>query len=321
MSPTRPFWPLVLASALVGAGALGAAWFAFAPASAPPRPTTLYYADAQGMFLVPAQATLDAPAAPEAWARMVFDRLRAPDAGQGVTPVPADAALVEAAWAPPRWTLGVKLAKPPGSTEERLLVGALVRTFTAAWPGAREVRLKLTDAQGRPLTSQHLDLSAPLTVADVANTLDAGPAGSGVKSTVWWPGKDGGALVPVQIALAGGTGIPPRDAFERLVAGPPPEATGFLAPVAPPGAAPRWDGLDGGVAQIALGGPLPAGEPGRRFVEAAVLTLTEFPDVTAVRFTVDGRPLAGTAGPFRLDAPVARPAGAVAPAGTRPAAP
>lgn len=308
MSPTRSPWPLIAAGALLGGVVLAAALRLVGPAAEAPRPVTLYYADAQGMALVPVTARLDAPAEPAAWARAMFERLRAPGEAKLVAPLPAEAKLVEAAWAPPRWTLGVQLAQTPGSTDERLLVGALVRTFTAGWPGAKEVRLKLVDAQGRPLASQHLDLSAPLTVADVANTLATGPGGSGVKGTLWWPAKDGGALVPVQVELAGATGIPPRDAFERLVAGPPAEAAGFLGPVVPGGLAPSWLTLDGGTARIELGGALPAGAPAERFVEAVVLTLTEFPDVTAVQFVQAGEPVDRAVGPFRLAGPVARPA-------------
>lgn len=313
MSSSRSIWPLVAVGALIGAGALGTAVGLLAPAAEPPRPITLYYADTQGMVLVPVTAPLAAPRDPAAWAQAVFERLRKPEGGKVVTPVPPDAKLVETAWAQPRWTLGVQFARPPGSTDERLLVGALVRTFTAGWPGAREVRLKLFDAQGRSLPSQHLDLSVPLTVADVANTLDAGPAGAGVKSTIWWPSKEGGALVPVQIALTGGTGIPPRDAFERLVAGPPAEAGTFLAGVAPPGAQPSWASLDGGVARIELAGTIADNEPARRFVEAVVLTLTEFPDVKAVQFLHGGRPIDRAVGTFKLSGPIARPAGAAAP--------
>lgn len=309
MSPTRSPWPLVAAGALIGGVALAVALGVFAPAPAPPKPVTLYYADAQGMALVPVAARVAAPEEPGAWAGAMFGRLQKAEDAKLVAPVPADAKLTEAAWAAPRWTLGVQLAKPPGSTDERMLVGALVRTFTAGWPGAKEVRLKLVDAQGRPLASQHLDLSAPLTVADVANTVPGGPGGSGVKSTLWWPAKDGGALVPVQLDLAGGTGIPPRDAFDRLVAGPPAEAGGFLAPVVLKGLAPSWVTLDGGTAEIELGGALPDGEPAKQFVEAVVLTLTEFPDVKAVKFVLAGKPVDRAVGPFQLSGPVARPAG------------
>ncbi len=316
MSSSRSIWPLVAVGALIGAGALATAVGVFGPASEPARPLTLYYADAQGMVLVPVTASLAAPRDPAAWAQAVFERLRKPTDAKLAPPVPADAKLIETAWAAPLWTLGVQLAKPPGSTDERLLVGALVRTFTAGWPGAREVRLKLLDAQGRPLASQHLDLSAPLTVADVANTLDTGPTGSGVKSTLWWPSKDGGTLVPVQIALTGGTGIPPRDAFERLVAGPPAEAGSFLTAVAPQGLQAGWASLDDGVARIDLAGALPDGEPASRFIEATVLTLTEFPDVRAVQFLHGGRPIDRAVGPFKLSGPVARPAGAAAPEAT-----
>lgn len=310
MSPSRSIRSLAVVTALFGAGAIATASWLLAPQADPVRQVTLYYADSQGMVLVPITASLSAPSEPAAWARTVFETLRGPRGDKLAAPLPADAKLLEAAWAAPRWTLGVQLARPLGSTDERLLVGALVRTFTGGWPGAREVRLKLLDAQGRPLASQHLDLSAPLTLADVANTLEAAPGNGGIKSTLWWPAKDGGTLVPVQIALTGGSGIPPRDALERLVAGPPAEAGGFLAGVVPPGARPAWVSLDAGVARIEVGGKLADAEPARRFVEATVLTLTEFPDVRAVQFLLGGRPPEQAVGTFKLSAPIARPVGA-----------
>lgn len=321
MSSSRSIWPLVVAGALAGSGLLGAAWWLGKPAAVQPQAVTLYLADTQGMYLVPVETRLAAPTDPAAWANAVFERLRTPGTPRLVAPVAADAVLAEATWTPPRWTLAVKLARAPGSTDERMLVGALVRTFTAGWPGAKEVRIKLMDAAGQPLASQHLDLAAPLTVADVANTLDAGAATSGVKSTLWWPSKDGGALVPVQLTLTGGTGIPPRDAFERLIAGPPAEAASFLARVVPAGASPRWVSLEAGVARVELAGSLGKGDGDRPLVEATVLTLTEFPDVQAVQFLEAGRPISRVVGPFQLGAPVSRPATAAPPAATahRPA--
>jgi hypothetical protein len=315
MSSSRTAWPLIVAGALLGAGALGSAWYWLGPPTAPAaKPVALFYADAQAMFLVPVETPLAPAADAAAWASAVFARLQAPSGGALQPAVPPGAKLRLASFAAPRWSLTVEAPQAGGSTAERLMVGALVRTFVAGWPGAREVKIALVDAAGRPLPSQHLDLSAPLTVADVANTMDAGPVTSGVRSTLWWPSKDADALVPVQLPLEGGTGIPPRDAFERLVAGPPDEARAFLRPVLPPGVTARWASLDAGVAGLELAGELPTGEPGRRFVEAVVLTLTEFPDVRAVLFLQGGQAIDRQVGPFALGAPVPRPAGANPPA-------
>lgn len=290
----------------------------------PAPPLVLHFGDAQGMYLVPVQVAPETPTTPGGWANGIFDRLRtAPRAGL-VAAVAPDHKLIDATFAGERWNLTVEVGEPPGSTTERMLVGALVRTFVAGWPGAKEVQLKLVDGKGKPLASQHLDLSVPLTAADVANTAAAGdaPGGAAVKTTVWWPMKDGGTLVPVQLELKGATGIPPRDAFERLTQGPPAEAGSFLATAVPPGAKPAWSTLEAeGVAAIELGGELPGDARGTRFIEAVVLTLTEFTDVKAVRFTQSGKPIARTVGPFRLNAPVARPAapnGAATAAGGKP---
>jgi spore germination protein GerM len=45
----------------------------------------------------------------------------------------------------------------------------------------------------------------------------------------------------------------------------------------------------------------------RAFVKAAVLTLTSFQDITAVRFTINGRPMRASVGPFELAEPISRP--------------
>lgn len=292
------------------------------PVVQPETPLVLHYGDAQGMYLVPVQASPASNDDPLVWAKAVFEKLRTPARDGLVAGVAPDHKLLDAAFAGDRWTLSVEVGTPPGSTTERLLVGALVRTFVGSWPGAKDVQLKLVDAQGKSLPSQHLDLTTALTPADVVNTAAAGETVSAVKSTIWWPTKQGGSLVPVQLDLKGATGIPPRDAFERLLQGPPAEAASFLASAVPAGAKPSWQTLEaGGVAVIDLTGDLPADDRGRRFIEAAVLTLTEFPDVKAVRFTRVGKPLARIVGPFHLDAPVARPAapnGAAKAAGGRP---
>jgi hypothetical protein len=218
--------------------------------------------------------------------------------------------LVDASWASPQWTLTVKLPSTSGTTTETLLAGALVRSYVDSYPGAKSVRLRLLGDDNKPFAAQHLDLAEALTPADFANQGDAAPATSSVSATLWWKTKGGADLVPVKLPLAGGSGIPPRDAFEKLLAGPPAQAASFLEAVAPKGLAARWAKLDGDVAQIDLDADLPAGADGERFVKATVLTLTEFPSVKAVRFWRHDAPASGSAGAFDLSKPIPRPAGA-----------
>jgi spore germination protein GerM len=300
----RPrFLPAVVAASLAALAL--AAWLWLRAVAGTPVPVTLYVADRQGMFLVPAPTTLKLRTTPEQAGAQLFEALRQPPADSGVSPVPADARWVEGSYASGQWRLTVALAQAPGSTGERLLVGALVRTYLGAVEGAREVRLTLTDAQGRPMPSQHLDLGTPLTLADVGNQLPSG-AGGPVRTTLWWAGKEGGALVPVQVSLGGDAGLPPQDALERLAAGPGAEAASFLAPVVPQSLQLRWGSLVNGVARVELGGTLPTGPDAQRLVTAIVLSLTEFPEVRAVQFVRSGQPLAARWGTINMAEPVAR---------------
>ena len=52
---------------------------------------------------------------------------------------------------------------------------------------------------------------------------------------------------------------------------------------------------------------VPSDAAGERFIQATVLTLTEFPTVTAVQFTRDGLPMPVRVGPYNLEAPIRRP--------------
>lgn len=282
------------------------AWWQLRPSRETPRPVTLHVADRQGVFLVPAPVTLSLPPEPAEAGPQLLEALRHPPAEAGLPPVPPDARWVSGTYAAPAWRVTIAVGQAPGSTGERLLVGSLVRTLLGFVPGAREVRLSLVDGEGRPLPSQHLDLSSPLTLADVSNQLPSAGAGS-LRTTLWWLARDSDALVPVQVSLSGDAGLPAQDALDRLVAGPGEDAGAFLRPVVPAGVQPRWGGLVEGTATVELGGELPVGAAGIRLVEATVLSLTELPEVVRVRFTVGGQPLARTVGPYDLARPVSRP--------------
>lgn len=295
----------VVGLALAVGGAGGYAWW---QTQDQPQRLEVFYGDAQAMFLVPIEDTvvLPPPRQSEAWARAVFERMRKAPNADVATLVNPEVQLLKAEWRKPTWTLHVRLAKGMGSVSESLLAGSLVRTFVGSYPEAEQVELRFFGADGKPYLSQHLDLSRPLTAADFSNRLD-GQGGKGLPATVWWKAAGGDKLVPVQVPLTGGSGSPPRDAFDRLVAGPPGEAGSFLQPVVPQGLTPEWGQLEGGVARINLNRDVPKGAQGEAFVEATVLTLTEFSAVQAVQFLRDGLPMPDAVGKYRLEEPIRRP--------------
>lgn len=268
----------------------------------------LFYGDTQAMFLVPIEKTVPLPPPERAseWAQAVFAHMRSAPDRDVTSLVTPEVKLLAATWVKPTWTLHVQLGPGMGSVSEKLLAGSLVRTFLASYPGAEQVELRFFGADGKPYLSQHLDLSKPLTARDFSNQVGDG-ANRGLQATLWWMVQGGEQLVPVQVALAGGTGSPARDAFDRLVSGPPSDAGAFLRPVVPAGLTPEWSALEGGVAMVNLNREVPAGASGERFIEATVLTLTEFPTVTAVQFLRDGLPMPAHVGPYQLDKPIRRP--------------
>lgn len=303
-SALSPRWPAIAgALLLVAAIGGGVLWYT---SRTPAHGVELYYADSQGMFLVPVDTTLTLPATPAEWAQGVFDALRTSPRKGLVAPMTPDVKLLSAHYAAPSWDLQVQVGENTGTTSERLIAGSLVRSFLASYPGAKEVSLRLMGPDGQNFEGQHLDLSAPFHASDFVNTLDDSPPG-GLNATVWWTLPDGVTLTPVQITLARGSGVPPRDALASWSAGPPATSRTFLAGVLPKGQSVRWDGLQGGVARVELATPPADDAADRRFLDAALLTLTDEPGVHAVQFLHDGKPLAGAVGPYQLAQPLSRP--------------
>jgi hypothetical protein len=267
----------------------------------------VFYCDTQAMFLVPIEDTvvLPRPEKATAWAEAVFAHMRRSPNKDVTSLITPEVKLKQATWQKPTWTLHVQMGPGMGSVSENLLAGSLVRTFLASYPGAEQVELRFFGADGKPYLSQHLDLSKPLTAADFSNQV--GGTGRGLQATLWWQVKGGAQLVPVQVPLSGKTGSPPQDAFLRLVAGPPSEAGSFLEPVVPTGLTPEWGRLEGETVSINLNRDVPADPRGERFIEATVLTLTEFPTIKSVQFLRDGLPMPASVGPYPLEKPVTRP--------------
>ncbi|MFP5501501.1 MAG: GerMN domain-containing protein, partial [Candidatus Sericytochromatia bacterium] len=241
----------------------------------------------------------------QAWAEALIGRMSQAPAPSLVPVVTPGVRVLEADFAGDGWTIALQVGSGFGSAMERLLVGGVVRSLVDSTPGATSVRLSLVGPDGQAWQSQHLDLSRPLEPAEMANML-GDPGRGGLAATVWWRVAGTEALAPVRVPLVGQAGTPPADALALLAAGPPAEASAFLAGVAPGGSTPAWKGLEGAVATVDLAAP-PEGAAGERFVAATALTLTEFEGVEAVRFTVQGAPATGLAGPFALNEPVERP--------------
>lgn len=301
-SPSRRWLIALVVAALAGAAL---AFWRGAP-SAPSRALTLYYGDPQAMYLVPVAVQTALPAEPAAAARAIVERLAvAPDA-RLVPLVPAQASLSEASLQGADWRVKLAMGAGTGSTSERLMAGALVRSLVESHPGSKRVELRLVAPDGQPYLSQHLDLSEPVTPAEFTN--QAGADAPGLRATLWWGAAGTDRLLPVEVSLSQGTGSPVRDALERLVAGPPSGAGAFLQPIAPVGLHPTWRALEGGVARVDLNRAVPEGPEGVRFVEAVVLTLTEHAGVKAVRFERDGLHMPAQVGPYALGEAIARPA-------------
>jgi spore germination protein GerM len=307
LAPPLSRWLLASTTAfvLLACGGAGTWWFLHRPV---PQHLTLFYADPLGMNLVPVESTVDfvRADAPGPWAHALFERLEQPPEGKLLPAVGAKMTLVDASWMPPTWSLTVKLPDDSGTTQETLLAGSLVRSFVSSYPGAQKVRLRLLGANGKPFAAQHLDLGDPLTPAEFANQTDSAP-NSGLAATLWWRSKGGAELVPVKLPLAGGSGSPPHDAFDRLLGGPPTATQTFLETVAPAGLKAQWAGLQGDVATIDLNDDLAPGSESERFVKATVLTLTEFSNIKAVRFTHRTSHVVGMVGAFDLSKPIQRP--------------
>lgn len=298
---------LLLALALIG----GAGYFTLTRFQAEqkvgaPTEVALYAADSQGLFLVPYRQSVALPPLPQAWAQRAFEQLQKRVPSPYVAALPAHAKLVAATYTAPHWRLVISLQESLGSNGERLLVGALVETFLAGWPDAKDVHLTLLDTNQKPLTGAHTDLSRPLTRGDVANQL-AGEANYGpLKATLWWPTRDSHDLIPVQVSLAGVTGVPPRDAFERLLRGPDAESGKFLGKLGVAADALRWGRLEGGIVTLDWQGAVPLPPERAEDLRAVVLSLTEFPEVTAVQFLHRGIPLTQRLGPWNLATPLRR---------------
>lgn len=289
-------------------GGLGGAWWlnlrGFSP-GAPERPVTLYFLDAQGMYVVPVDVRMSLPSSSEKALEKALNAMTEPPKGLMAPLAPGSRVKVDSL-EDGRAELSVSLGgNAPGSGGEQLLASALVRSAGAVG-NVQEVRLKLLDSSGKALPSEHLDLSQPLSPTDPGmENLFLG--GEGLTVTVYYRLPNTPYLVPVRVPLPKDReGEPLAGSFALLMAGPPPELSPFLTSSIEPQTDLRWNGTAGDAAQL-LWKNAPAATPSPMTLRALALTLTESGQLKAVELKREGLPLSGFSGPFDLSRPLPRP--------------
>ncbi len=299
----RPDDPLWVNLVLIALASL-VVWLAFAQARGPARfgrdlaqGIEVWYADPSYQFLVPTvQPIGSAFRAGRPIAQVALDLLKQPPAGL-VSPVPgAEAPLLLVATASEA-TVQVSTLASVGASQERLLIGAVVRTLTAL-PGIGTVRIRAVDAAGRPREG-HEDTSRPFSARspEVRNAWDSPGT---VPITVWFKLAGSDYLVPLDMASPIAE-KPLEGAIAALSQGPPPGASG-LEPAVPPESGLRYLGRDGTAMRVEWAQPDVPADPAaqRRLIAATVLTATERGDFTRVRFLTPAGALTRKVGPFDL---------------------
>lgn len=286
----------------------GAAWGWFRATRTITRDVTLYYTDAQAMYLVPVSEERTLPKDPAKALGQILDQLSQPPAGLQATLPKGTVAEVQRI-SNAQANVSLQLPASMGSGGERLLAGAVVKT-AASLGTIREVRLQLRDPQGNPYESQHLDLSTPLTPTDPGiENLYLDGAGEGLMVTLYYATPDGRFLVPLRRPLPPAYRSQPLEgSFQLLMAGPPVELNGILGPSVPADPGIGWGGVEDGVARIHWPPDQPA--PNEHVLRAFALTLTEFDGIRQVSLTQQGQEIASSARPKAVNtangAPAAR---------------
>lgn len=305
--PSRPIIAALLAILLAG-GLAGTWWWQrhLPPQLGAERWVTLYYLDSQGMYLVPVETRLSLPTSPERALETALNAIaKAPDGL--MAPLPPESKVQVTAIKGGTAEVLVQIGGvAPGGGVEQLLANALVRTASAI-DSVHEVQLQLLDSRGNALSSEHMDLSQPLSPTDPGmDNLYLG--GEGLAMTIYYRLPKTSYLVPVRVPLPKDrTGEPLAGSFALLMAGPPQELSAFLASSVEPLTDLRWNGIEGDVAQI-LWKNAPQATPSPLTLRALALTLTDSGRLKAIRLKAEGLPLRGTSGPFDLSRPIARPA-------------
>lgn len=260
---------------------------------------TLYFTDAQAMFLVPVTGERALPRdGVQALNQLLSELSRAPEGLQAVLPPGSRAEVQRISHGQANIT--VQLPSSLGSGAERLLAGAVVKT-AASLGEVREVRLQLRDPEGNAYESQHLDLSTPLTATDPGvENLYLDGANEGLMVTLYYATPDGRYLVPLRRPLPSAYRTQPMEgSFRLLLSGPPEELAGVLGPSVPADPAIGWGGISQGSALIHW--PASLGDPQERERRAIALTLTEFDGIRQVAFTREGQEIAALGRPTAVN--------------------
>ena len=272
---------IVLLVLLLLAGLGGWLWLRFTRSET--QTFTLYFTDAQAMFLVPVTGEQALPRDEVKALNRLLSALSEPPSGlQAVLPPGARAEVQRISNGQANIT--VQLPASMGSGAERLLAGAVVKT-AASLSAVREVRLQLRDPEGNPYESQHLDLSTPLTPTDPGvENLYLDGTGEGLMVTLYYATPDGHYLVPLRRPLPPAYRTQPLEgSFQLLMAGPPAELSGILGPSVPTDPGIGWGGVAQSVARIHW--PPDLAPPSEHALRAFALTLTEFDGIRQVSVT------------------------------------
>lgn len=293
-----PLWALLALLLVVAVAGLALWGWLRAPADSE-REVTLYYADAQAMYLVPVSRHEALPRDDAGALTVMLAELAQAPAGLQA-PLPAGTLPAVQSISNGQANISLRLPVSMGSGGERILAGAVVKT-AASLESVREVRLRLFNRQGAPYESQHLDLSTALSPGDpgVENLyLEGGQ--EGLLVTIYYLTPDGRYLLPVRRSLPAAYRAQPLEgSFQLLLAGPPSDLSGILAPVLPAHAAISWGGVSEGTAR--LNWPADLAPPSELAMRALALTLTEYASVRQVSVMQDSRLLARSARPEAIN--------------------
>lgn len=272
-----------------------------------PRRATLYYLDPGAMYLVPVETALRLPTASASALQGVLDALTRQTPPGLMGPLPSGSAAVVQELHDGHAAVALRLAGPaPGSGIEQLMAGAVVRS--AGSLGVQEVALSLQDLHGVPLSSEHLDLAEPLSPTDpsMENLYLEGDS-QGLAVVIYYRLPRAPYLVPLHVPLPTNRASEPlAGSFAMWLETPPASLKGVLASAHDPRCDLRWNGVEGGVAQI-LWKNAPQATPSALALRSLALTLTEGDRIRAIQLRREGPPLAGKSGPFDLGRPIARP--------------
>ncbi len=203
----------------------------------------------------------------------------------------------------------------PAMTSLKAVGDALVATMTE-FSDIDKVQFLVEGKVRNFLTtaSAQYDTSLPLTRPKWPNE---DPPRNETKVVLYWRWKDGPRIVPLTYYVPNGSDLP-HQALLELLRGPQAEFAQIFAPSIP---LMKGDGGKGlvrsfsvreGIAYVdfekaALDTLILGGQEISQALEAIVLTLTEFPDITKVQFMVAGKVMAVKIGAFNLGTPFTRP--------------